>query len=147
MLAHAGYDFVLIPFYLFVAFQIAQVIEEIHHYQQNKYTLEPHKNVREHLNKWKMPRKIYIFCNFCYLENWITVSLHFVLCVTFFQKDAKIILNVFNVNYRLQIIQYLISKDNLMDEDMLYQTSLALEPRKRVSSKLKQPMETEIWPS
>lgn len=32
-----------------------------------------------------------------------------------------------------------------MDEDMLYQTSLALEPRKRASSKLKQPMETEIW--
>jgi len=65
---------------------IAQVIEEIHHYQQNKYTLEPDKN----------------------------------------------------------IIQYLISKDNLMDEDMLYQTSLSLEPRKRASSKLKQPIETEI---
>jgi len=65
---------------------IAQVIEEIHHYQQNKYALEPDKN----------------------------------------------------------IIQYLIAKDNLMDEDLLYQTSLALEPRKRASSKLKQPTETEI---
>jgi len=30
------------------AFQIAQVIEEIHHYQQNKYALEPDKNVRDY---------------------------------------------------------------------------------------------------
>lgn len=36
------------------------------------------------------------------------------------------------------------SKDNLTDEDKLYQTSLTLEPRKRVSSKVKQPVETEI---
>lgn len=64
---------------------IAQVIEEIKHYQQNKYTIE---------------------------------------------HDKK-------------IIQYLTSKDNLMDEDMLYRTSLALEPRKR-ASKMKQPMGPEI---
>lgn len=29
-------------------FQIAQVIEEIHHYQQNKYSLEPDKKVNQH---------------------------------------------------------------------------------------------------
>ena len=29
-------------------FQIAQVIEEIHHYQQNKYSLEPNKKVNQH---------------------------------------------------------------------------------------------------
>jgi len=65
---------------------IAQVIQEIKHYQQTKYTLE---------------------------------------------HDKK-------------IIQYLTSKDNLMDEDMLYRTSLTLEPRKRASSKMKQPVETNL---
>ncbi|XP_068694314.1 ras-specific guanine nucleotide-releasing factor 2-like isoform X2 [Montipora foliosa] len=62
---------------------IAQVVQEIKHYQQNKYTLEHDKKV----------------------------------------------------------IQYLTSKENLMDEDMLYRTSLTLEPRKRASSKVKQPVE------
>lgn len=37
------------------------------------------------------------------------------------------------------------AKDLLMDEDTLYKTSLLLEPRKRSSSKTKQPIETEIW--
>ncbi|XP_029211541.1 ras-specific guanine nucleotide-releasing factor 2-like isoform X2 [Acropora millepora] len=49
--------------------------------------------------------------------------------------------NVYTLEHDKRIIRYLTSKANLMDEDMLYRTSLTLEPRKRASSKLKQPVD------
>ena len=44
---------------------------------------------------------------------------------------------LFIYSFIFQIIRYLTSNDNLMSEDMLYRTSLGLEPRKRGSSKIK----------
>ena len=49
-------------------FQIAQVIEEIHHYQQNKYSLEPDKKVNQH--------SLFVSCfYFLYRYNFAVASL------------------------------------------------------------------------